>query len=361
MMRTFALLCLLLLSGVARGDTLLASVDRQQVTEGDSVELTLELSGLSLTGQPDLTPLLPLFEVLDSRQVNRVIRDAQGSRNSTRWILTLMPRRTGYVVIPQLRVGEAVSAPITLQVSEASTPSAAETRAMPVFIDASLDRDTLYVQSQALLTLRIFHSVSLFDDSTLTPLQTPEARIEQLGKPRTYETRINGVRHGVIEVRYAIHPLRSGELELPAQVFSATLVERSDPDTFNPFGPRTGRSVQVSSPVIPLNVRPIPAEYPVDTPWLPATSLTLEEHWSEASEPLKVGDSLTRSLTLRAEGLAGTQLPPLPLAEMPGLRRYPDQPKLESRIGETGLTGVREQRAALVPTQAGDLDIPALE
>ena len=169
------------------------------------------------------------------------------------------------------------------------------------------------------------------------------------------------MRHGVIEVRYAIHPLRSGELELPAQVFSATLVERNDPDTFNPFGPRTGRSVQVSSPVIPLQVRPIPAEYPADTPWLPATALTLEEHWSEASEPLTVGDSLTRSLTLRAEGLAGTQLPPLPLAEVSGLRRYPDQPKLESRIGETGLTGVREQREALVPTQAGELEIPALE
>ena len=361
MMRTLGLLCLLLLSGVARGNELLASVDRQQVAEGDSVELTLELSGLSLTGQPDLTPLLPLFEVLDSRQVNRVIRDAQGTRNSTRWILTLLPRRTGYVVIPPLRVGEAVSAPITLQVSEASTPSVPGDRPMPVFIDASLDRDNLYVQAQAVLTLRIYHSVSLFDDSTLTPLQTPEARIEQLGKPRTYETRINGVRHGVIEVRYAIHPLRSGELELPAQVFSATLVERNDPDTFNPFGPRTGRSVQVSSPVIPLQVRPIPAEYPADTPWLPATALTLEENWSDASEPLTVGDSLTRSLTLRAEGLAGTQLPPLPLAEVSGLRRYPDQPKLESRIGETGLTGVREQREALVPTQAGELEIPALE
>lgn len=88
---------------------------------------------------------------------------------------------------------------------------------MPVFIDANLDRDSVYVQAQAVLTLRIYHSVSLFDDSTLTPLQTPEARIEQLGKPRTYETRVNGVRHGVIEVRYAIHPLRSGELELPAR------------------------------------------------------------------------------------------------------------------------------------------------
>ena len=361
MMRTLCLVCLILLSALARGNELIASVDRQQVIEGDTVELTLELSGLALSGQPDLSPLLPLFEVLDSRQVNRVIRDTQGSRSSTRWILTLLPRRTGYVVIPPLKIGEAVSAPITLQVSEAATPGAEGDQLMPVFIDASLDRDTAYVQAQVVLSLRIYHSVSLFDDSTLTPLQTPEARIEQLGKPRTYETRINGVRHGVIEVRYAIHPLRSGELELPAQIFSATLVERNDPDTFNPFGPRSGRKVQVSSPVIPLRVKPIPAEYPADTPWLPATALTLTESWSDTGGPLKVGDSLTRTLNLRVEGLAGSQLPPLPLADVQGLRRYPDQPKLESTVSETGMTALREQREALVPTQAGELEIPPLE
>lgn len=79
MMRTLCLVCLLLLSGGVRGDELMASVDRQQIAEGDTVELTLELGGLALSGQPDLSPLLPLFEVLDSRQVNRVIRDDQAA------------------------------------------------------------------------------------------------------------------------------------------------------------------------------------------------------------------------------------------------------------------------------------------
>lgn len=361
MMRLLGLLLLFLLGAPAWADELLASVDRQQVTEGDSVELTLELSGLALAGKPDLNPLLPLFEVLDSRQINRVVRDDQGSRSTTRWILTLMPRRTGELVIPPLRVGEAVSAPITLRVSEASATGADEQRLLPVFIEASLDRDSVYVQAQTLLSLRIYHSVSLFDDSTLTPLQTPEARIEQLGKPLTYETRINGTRHGVIEVRYAIHPLRSGTLELPSQVFSATLVERNDPDAFNPFGPRSGRRVQVSSPALRLNVKPIPPDYPGDSPWLPAHALTLSEAWSDAEGPLRVGDSLTRTLTLRAEGLSATQLPPLPVADAEGLRRYPDQPSLHSSFGEAGLVGLREQREALMLIRDGVLETPPVE
>jgi hypothetical protein len=50
-----------------------------------------------------------------------------------------------------------------------------------VFIEASLDQSSVYVQAQAILTLRIYHSVSLYDDSSLTPLQIADARIEQLG------------------------------------------------------------------------------------------------------------------------------------------------------------------------------------
>ena len=100
-----------------------------------------------------------------------------------------------------------------------------------MFIDASLDQTSVYVQAQAILTLRIYHSVSLYDDSSLTPLQIPDARIEQLGESRTYEKVINGLRHGVIEMRYAIYPQHSGELTIPAQIFSATLVTPSPPRT----------------------------------------------------------------------------------------------------------------------------------
>ncbi|POA37667.1 protein BatD, partial [Pseudomonas sp. MPR-ANC1] len=76
----------------------------------------------------------------------------------------------------------------------------------PVFIEANLDQTSVYVQAQALLTVRVYHSVSLYDDSSLTPLQIADARVEQLGESRTYEKVINSIRHGVIETRYAIYP-----------------------------------------------------------------------------------------------------------------------------------------------------------
>lgn len=356
------LLCTLLLSLLAfsaSAQSLDASVDRTRLNAGESVELILESSDATRFGKPDLQPLGELFEVLGSRQVNRLTSGSNGAQASTRWIITLQPKRSGYVVIPPLRLGEAQSQPITLHV-QASNGQAGGQLA-PIFIDASLDHESVYVQAQALLTLRIYHSVSLYDDSSLTQLDMPQARVEALGEPRTYEKDINGVRHGVIELRYAIFPQESGELLIPSQVFTATAVDRASDNDFNPFAPRPGRVTRVKSPEIPLQVKAKPASYPSDAPWLPARSLSLSEVWNPQPEQARVGESLTRSILLKVEGLASAQLPPLPATQGRELRRYPDQPHLANQASEFGLTGSREEREALVPNRSGQVELAAVE
>ncbi|GID03567.1 BatD family protein [Pseudomonas sp. 008] len=357
---TAFLLALLFWTAQAQAAELVASVDRSRLNSGETVELTLESSDVTQFGKPDLTPLEPQFEVRGTRQVNQLNTLNGNTQATTRWIITLLPRQNGSVVIPSLQLGEAQSQPITVQVIESETQDSSNTLA-PVFIEASLDQNSVYVQAQAILTLRIYHSVSLYDDSSLTPLQIPDARIEQLGESRTYEKAINGLRHGVIEMRYAIYPQHSGVLTIPAQVFSATLVDAQPSQDGSPQGPKPGKLMRVSSTEIPLTVKAKPGSYPADTPWLPARSLSLSESWSPEPDHAQVGDSLTRSLTLSAEGLASSQLPPLPATEINGLRRYPDQPVLSNQSGERGLVGSREDREALVPIRTGDIDLPSVE
>jgi hypothetical protein len=356
------LLCTLLFSIFAlnaSAQSLTGTVDRTRLDSGESVELTLESDDATLFGKPDLQPLNELFEVLGTRQVNRLTSGGNKAEASTRWIITLQPKHSGYVVIPPLNLGQLQSAPITLHVGQ--NTGVADSRLAPVFIDASLDHESVYVQAQTVLTLRIYHSVSLYDDSNLTQLDMPQARVEALGEPRTYEKDINGVRHGVIELRYAIFPQESGELVIPSQAFTATAVDRASSNSYNPFGPRPGKVIRVRSPEIPLSVKAKPASYPADAPWLPAHSLTLSEAWNPEPETARVGDSLTRSLTLKAQGLASAQLPPLPATQVAGLRRYPDQPQLTNKTSENGLQGSREEREALVANREGTIKLSAIE
>jgi len=359
-MKPLLFLFLLLLAGQASAEAFFASVDRTRLSEGETVVLTLESTDPTRFGRPDLSPLEQDFEILGSRQVNRLSSIGDTPRASTRWILTLQPRRSGEVTIPAIRLEDAETLPITLNVEAAVNAGNGEQLA-PVFIDASLDQESVYVQAQAVLTLRIYHSVSMYDDSSLTPLRIADARVEQLGEPRTYEKSIGGVLHGVIELQYAIYPQRSGPLVIPGQTFSATLVDRSRSNDFLPFGPRTGKVSRVQSPDIPLQVKPKPADYPADAPWLPARALGLAETWNPQPEQSQVGDSLTRRLILKVDGLSSAQLPPLPATQVDGLRRYPDQPQMSDQKSETGIIGTREEREALVPNRSGSFDLPPLE
>ena len=368
------LLCLVALSTqAATAPTLLASTDRTRLNTGETVELTLESNDPTLFGKPDISVLSTDFQVQGTRQVNRSTTLDGTAQATTRWLITLMPRHSGSLVIPELQLGEMKSQPITLQVVDVAPPpsSAQQAQLAPVFIEVTLDQDAVYVQAQAVLTLRIYHSVSLFDDSNLTPLQVPEARIEKLGETRTYEKLINNVRHGVIEMRYALYPQQSGELVIPPQVFSATLVEdlpapttsqgQAQTGDINPFGPKPGKLLRVTSAPLTLRVKPQPANYPANTPWLPARSINLSESWSPEPGKSQVGDSLTRTLTLKVEGLSSAQLPPLPATDVSALRRYPDQPKLANLASERGLIGTREEREALVPNRSGAIDVPAVD
>lgn len=354
------MICLILLSLLAfqAQASLTASVDRARLTEGESLDLTLESDDPTQFGKPDLTPLGEAFEILGTRQVNRLTTLDGQARATTRWIITLRPTRSGALQIPALHMGNGQTQPIGLQVLEAEDADQQQ-KLSPVFIDASLDHESVYVQAQAILTLRIYHSVSLYDDSSLSPLQIDDAKVEQLGQPRTYEKEINGVRHGVIEVRFAIFPQHSGELTIPALNFSATRVARNNPgDT---FGALPGKRLRVSSPEIPLEVKPKPADYPADAPWLPARAVALSESWAPQPEQAKAGEALTRNLMLRVEGLSSAQLPPLPQALPAGLRHYPDQPQLAEEQGDQGVIGSREERQALIPEQAGQLSLPDIE
>ncbi|MCP8466629.1 BatD family protein [Pseudomonas sp. ZM23] len=359
-MKRLICLTLLCLAAVQAEASFTASVDRTRLNEGESIDLTLESDDPTLFGKPDLTPLDAQFMVLGTRQVNRLTTLNGKTQATTRWIVTLQPRSEGIVEIPPIHLGGSASEPISLHVLKAEE-STGEQKLAPVFIDASVDHEEGYVQAQVILTLRIYHSVSLYDDSSLTPLQMADARVEPLGEPRTYEKEINGVRHGVIEMRYAIFPQKSGTLEIPGQTFNATQVAQQRNQTYNPFGPQPGKQIRVISPSIPLEIKPKPADYPANAPWLPARALSLSETWSPQPEQAREGEALTRNIMLRVEGLSSAQLPPLPQT-LPGeLRHYPDQPQLANQSTEQGVIGSREEREALIADHAGQVQLPAIE
>ena len=350
---------LLLCCSHLQAATFQATVDRTQLNSGESVELILESDDATQFLTPDLKPLENLFSILASKQVQRLSTQTQAERKVTQWVLTLQPKRTGAVIIPPLRLGQLQSSAINLYVKEATEHSV--TPLEPVYIDTQLDQESVYVQAQLILTLRIYHAIPLFADSNLTPLLLDNARVEQLGKPRTFEQHINGVRHGVIEIRYAIFPQQSGTLDIPAQVFSATLAGHN-PYSLTPFTARPGQRVEVKSARITIQVQDIPSSYPADALWLPAQNISLKQEWTPSlNGSITAGSAVTRVLTLQAQGLPSSQLPELPSTQSANYSLYVDKPMLNHRYTEQGLLSQRDERQALIFQNSGSQKLAAIQ
>lgn len=361
-MRKLLLILLLLTASLPALAALQASVDRTQLVEPQSLELTLESTLAKRTDEPDLSPLEEHFQIESSRRLNLVSTINGRSLPVTRWVVRLHPLRTGYVVIPPLELAGERSEPVTLHVlTQAQAEEISPDDVAPIFIDSELDTHTPYVQAQVLLTLRIYHSVSLYDDSTLSGLEIPDARVESLGAPKTYEREINGIVHGVIEVRYAIYPQHSGVLDIPSQLFSATAVQprasASQP------GGHNARFIQLRTPSQQLQVKTIPESYPTGVPWLPARQVRLSQNWQpDPSGELNRGEPLTRTLSIQADGLTAMQLPELNTlsSDQDELRQYSDQPQLENQLSSTGVLGLRQESSAVVARHAGRHLVPAI-
>jgi hypothetical protein len=341
------LLLALLTSTTALG-AVEASVDRRQIAMGDTLRLTLKTDGDEDLQAVDFSPLEADFEVLQrsSSSSMRIINGRQTRERSL--ILDLVALRQGTLAIPALRVGSETTRPIAIEVEPPPTAASIDDN---VIFEAEVDSETVYVQGQLMLTLRLQQAINL-DARSITEFTLDNAFVKQLGQ-NSYQRNIGGRTWLVHEIRYVIFPEQSGGLVIPPLTFTA----REVTGRRGLFDRGSGRPLRRATDPIAVTVLPTPPEFTGGT-WLPATSLEIEESWSIPPEQLTVGDSATRTVRLVGAGLQGAQLPPIGFDAPEGLKYYPDQPLIEDRESSSGLTGVREDSAALVPTRAGRYTLP---
>src|SRR5690606_2987197 len=108
-----------------------------------------------------------------------------------------------------------------------------------------------------------------------------------------------------------------------------------------------------------LDINAMPTQF-AGAPWLPARKVTLSEHWSASRDQLKVGEPITRSITITAEGLTAGQISPLIPDSIDGLTFYPDQAQTDEQKTAEGVTGTRIETFAIVPNRSGEFTLPAI-
>lgn len=372
--------------GAAWAQTFNAAVNRTEVPQGETFVLTLELADGSDSGNPDLSVLdkdFIVYSVGNAFSYNYINGVASKSRQ---WQIALMPKNSGKITVPSIKLGNLETQPITLNVipaSAAATEASAGTGGYqapqqmnrPKFsMTAEIGNPNPYVQQQVDYTLKIYDTGGLQGDM---PQFIEDGSnnwiIRSLGESTVGSKIVNGRSLREITFRYALFPQKSGVLPTPEVRFDGYYLTRSRGmnDPFDDlFGGNLGSIGFVDmfatrNPVLltakpeKVNVQPIPSDNNGNW-WLPAQQVALFAEWEPRQPVFKVGEAVNRTIYLKAVGVAESQLPELNLASVSGLKQYPDKAVASSGIENGQVVAVKKISNVYIPNRAGKMTIPEI-
>jgi hypothetical protein len=332
------------------------SVDRNELARGETLTLTIRVYDQRQGMQLDLTPLTQDFDVLGTRTSSQ-IRSINGVTESwTDYVITLFPEKEGELTIPALSILNQTTDPISINVVNAGPRS--NQGGDDLYLEIEVNKDSVYVQEQLLFTVRLFYTINGIRNPVFTELEMEDTVTQLIGSPNQYERLIDGERFGVYEKRYVIFPQRSGPLQIPDILFRGEVTDGSSNFVFRNMNTRR---VTAFIEGITIEVKERPASLPRGEGWLPVTGLALEETWSGDLGELKVGDSVVRTIVLRAEGLDGAVLPPFSPENIQGLNLYPDPADISRTFVDGSIVGTRIETSTYVALEAGVIEVPSLD
>jgi hypothetical protein len=161
------------------------TLDRNPVNINESFQIIFTATETP-DDDPDFSSLERNFEILNqSHRSNSSWINGKYTK-SIQWILNVMARQAGKLMIPVVSFGDDVSQPVEIVVTKGS-----------VEVEATPER--AYVQSQIRYTLRLYthEKIQFASQPRLSDLQIADALIEKLGDVKTYTTNLKGVEYNV--------------------------------------------------------------------------------------------------------------------------------------------------------------------
>lgn len=334
------------------------SIDRNPVNVNESFQLIFT-AAQSPDEDPDFGPLEKDFTILNQNNSTSSSWVNGKSSKTVQWVLSVMAKRVGSLIIPPIKFGKDISQASSILVADQAAKNGLDTHE-DLFIDVEATPENPYIQSQVFYTLKLYTKVNI-SQARLNEPELSDAVIERLGEDSNYNTQIDGVDYSVTERKYAFFPQKSGKLTIKPLVLTAEVLV-NNAQGFNPFfNSQMSKTKRVESKAITLDVKPVPTEFKGQH-WLSAEQVIFKQEWSGDIAQLKIGEPITRTLSLVAKGTTVGQLPELNTTETNAqIKAYPDQPVLQEQKKVEGLYAFREEKIALIPSKAGSYKLPAIE
>ena len=347
-------------SAFAQGNPITAVTDRNTLSTDESLLLTVTINtATGSPGQPAL-PTLDGFQITGTSSGTQVSIVNSKMTSSATYQYRLQPIEAGDLIIEPISVeinGQTFSTePIAVQVTPGSAPVQAapgqpsgqaaptELVGQDFFVEAFVDNDTPYQGEQINYVFRFYHAVNL---SRQANYQSPsytgfwsDAQPEQVQYTVQEANRV----YSVNELRTSLFPTVAGELtidpthlSIPSGFFSNGADLMTQPVTVN---------VQPLPPNPPMNFNGAVGQYRI------AAVTDLQE--------TKVNEPITWQVMIGGYGNIDTLPEPI-WPDTPEWRAFDSSSTTTTQMEDARMSGSQKYDRLLVPTQAGEMQLPAIE
>lgn len=206
------------------------------------------------------------------------------------------------------------------------------------FIEVELEPKTVYVQSMVRYHIRLYRNSHL-QRGYFLDRDIPDTVMElSHDTPPRYVER-NGREYELLERHYLLFPQRSGTIKLPPAVFSS-------------------RDLFVQGTAATLEVKPRPDSG--NWAWLPAMDLQLHDRLELPEGDIHRGMQLRRTITIKANGLTGAQLPGIAIPTIDGVVIQDLGSEVQQQIIGGVMTGQRKIQQLIIPNRGGSFTLPEI-
>lgn len=218
-------------------------------------------------------------------------------------------------------------------------------------VTVMLDPPRVIVGQKATLLVTVLAPNYMPAPPIIPDFQVRNAVTRPLGAVNQTETR-DGITFAGVRYEFAIYPQEAGSYALADQQVKVTYA----------YDPPKSREVTIALPRQSFEAFIPDAAQDLD-PFVSADSIAIEQKVERSSQDLKVGDSIKRTLTIKAAGTPAMLLPPTAFSRIDGLALYPAQPSVQDNVDRrTGaLSATRVDEGTYMLEQAGDYTLPAIE
>jgi hypothetical protein len=352
---TALFLSLFINSTVYAAPQVLTSVSDNSVVIGDIFTLSIEIDDSDSDYQLDTRLLENDFTVYRPSKSQRTEYINGSLTRQTNWTIRLQAKHSGEIIIPALNIGPVSSEQIKITVSptsEAESNSSDE----QIFIENSIDKNSLYIGQSLILTAKIFISQATDNLQLIAPRLT-DASIEVYGQDNESQTIRNGIRYKVITRQFKITPSQAGKQTLNSPLLSGDIrkvVKVSDWQN-----KVLAQPINIRGESLALEIKAKPTSFIGE--WLVSEDVRLIENVDLTEQIFHVGDPITRNISLLVAAMDKNKLPIIDFNYSKELRFYPDQDELSEGKIEEKLYAQRIMRHAIIADQAGELILPEIK